>query len=88
MSLILFHFIVLLYHSLLSRFIPREVISESDRTKYSRLDQANFVEDKILHSTPLNTYSTLQYLVSDDVLNIVLEDPDILKDFNPSCIML
>ena len=28
-------------------------------------------------------YSTLQYFVSDDVLNIDLEDPDILKDFKP-----
>ena len=28
------------------------------------------------------TYSTLHYSVSDDVLKIDLEDPDILKDFD------
>ena len=38
LSLILFHFTVRLYRSLLSRFILPEVISESDRTKYSRVD--------------------------------------------------
>ena len=38
LSLILLHFTVRLYHSLLSRFILLENISESDRTKYSRVD--------------------------------------------------
>ena len=38
LSLILFHFTVHLYCSLLSRFILPEVISESDRAKYSRVD--------------------------------------------------
>ena len=38
LSLILFHLLYIFYRSLLSRFILPEIISESDRTKYSRVD--------------------------------------------------